>query len=162
MLSQPSWNLAEPATWSSAVIWLQCYLSLRHGKNFNQVVFQAAYTCGEVKGTESIATIRSPFCGYNTAQAKGRRFILLLKQRSIRWFMKMSVWSLACQQRVFQRYHSGRHFSRVLPTRWRRKPASVKITSLSLYVLHRRRLFFFLPRAKDELPPSPFPPLPSL
>ena len=40
----------------------------------------------------------------------------------------MYVWSLACQQSVFLRCHSEKHFSRLLPTRWRRKPASVRIT----------------------------------
>ena len=34
-------------------------------------------------------------CGLN-----GRRFIVLFKQHSIRWFMKMSVWSLAFRQTV--------------------------------------------------------------
>ena len=42
---------------------------------------------------------------------KGRRFIVLFIQHSIRWFTKMSVWSPAYQQRVFQRYHSGKHLS---------------------------------------------------
>ena len=45
--------------------------------------------------------------------------------------MKMSVRPLACQLRVFQRRHSEKHFSRVLPTRWRQKPAGIEITSLS-------------------------------
>jgi len=42
---------------------------------------------------------------------KGRRFIVLFKQHSIRWFMKMSVWSLACRQSVFQWHHSEKHLS---------------------------------------------------
>jgi len=47
---------------------------------------------------------------------KGRRFIALFKWHSIRSFMKMSVWSLACQQSVFQRYHhSEKHFSEFYP-----------------------------------------------
>jgi len=37
---------------------------------------------------------------------KGRKFIVLFAQHLIRWFMKMPVWSLACQQSVFQRYYS--------------------------------------------------------
>ena len=52
-------------------------------------------------------------CGVN-----GRRLIVLFKLHSIRWFMKMSVWSLARQQSVFQQYHSGKTFVRVLPLRW--------------------------------------------
>ena len=55
--------------------------------------------------------------------------------------MKTSVWSLSCQQSVFQRYHSEKHLSRVLPTRWRRKPASIEITSLSPYVFQCCRLW---------------------
>ena len=54
----------------------------------------------------------------------GWRFIVLFQYNSIRWFIQMSVWSLTCQQSVFKRYHSGK-FLRVLPTRWRRKPASI-------------------------------------
>ena len=52
---------------------------------------------------------------------KGRRFIVLFKQNSIRSFMKMSVWSLTRQQRAFKR--QWQTFLGVLPTRWRRKPA---------------------------------------
>jgi len=48
--------------------------------------------------------------------------------------MKMSVWSLACQQRVFQWYHSE-NISKSFTQTWRRKPAGMEITSLSLYVL---------------------------
>ena len=49
--------------------------------------------------------------------------------------MKMSVWSLACRQSVFQWYHREKTFIGVLPTRWRRKPTGIEITSLSPYVL---------------------------
>ena len=47
--------------------------------------------------------------------------------------MTMCVWSLACRQSVFYRYHSEKHLPE-LPTRWRRKPAGTEITSLSPYV----------------------------
>ena len=40
------------------------------------------------------------------------------------WFKKMSVWSLTCEQSVFKRHRSSKHF-RVLSTKWRRKPASM-------------------------------------
>ena len=60
--------------------------------------------------TESIVTIQLPFCG-----VKGRRFIALFKLHSIRWFMKMSVWSVARQQSVFQRYHSEKHLPEFYP-----------------------------------------------
>jgi len=45
----------------------------------------------------------------------------------------MFVWLLACQQSVFQRYHSEKHLS-FFPTRWRRKPTGTEITPLSPYV----------------------------
>ena len=44
-----------------------------------------------------------------------RLFIVLFKLHSIRWFMKMSVWSLACQQSVFHWYHSEKHLSEFYP-----------------------------------------------
>ena len=55
----------------------------------------------------------------------------------MRWIMKMSAWSLACQQSVFQQDLSDKHLSEFYPqaTRWRRKPAGIKITSLWPYVL---------------------------
>ena len=37
--------------------------------------------------------------------------------------------------------HRKKTFIRVLPTRWRRKPASVEITSLSPYVLRTKRRY---------------------
>ena len=64
---------------------------------------------------ESVATIRSPRCGYKHGimhGVNGRRFIVLFKQHSIRWFMKMSAWSLACRQSVS---HSDRHLSEFYP-----------------------------------------------
>jgi len=63
--------------------------------------------------TKSVAMIRPPFCGYNMAQCEelmGEDLSCYLNKNSIGWFMKMSVWSLSCQQRVFKRYHSGKHF----------------------------------------------------
>ena len=33
----------------------------------------------------------------------------------------MSIWSLTDQQSVFKCYHSDKHFSQFLPTRWRQK-----------------------------------------
>ena len=60
---------------------------------------------------------RHRICGHDTivilweervvmCGVQGRRFIVLFKQHSICYFVKMSVWSLACQQSVFHRYHS--------------------------------------------------------
>jgi len=46
---------------------------------------------------------------------KWRRFIVLFKQSSIRWFVKMAGWSLACRQSVFQWYHSEKHLSEFYP-----------------------------------------------
>jgi len=54
--------------------------------------------------------------------------------------MKTSVWSLTCQQSVSQRYYSEKTFIRVLPTRWRWKPASIEITSPSPYAFKCRVL----------------------
>ena len=39
----------------------------------------------------------------------------------------MSIWSPTYQQSVFKRYHSDKHFSEFLPTRWRRKPAGIDL-----------------------------------
>jgi len=37
----------------------------------------------------------------------------------------MSIWSLTYQQSVFKRYHSDKHFSEFLPTRWRQKSTRI-------------------------------------
>jgi len=41
------------------------------------------------------------------------------------WFKKVPLWSLTCQQIVFKRCHSNKHFWEVLPTTWRRKPTGM-------------------------------------
>ena len=48
----------------------------------------------------------------------------------------MSVWSLPRQRSVFQRYRSENiyHIYPSFTHRWRRKPADIEITLLSLYV----------------------------
>ena len=48
---------------------------------------------------------------------KGRRFILFFKYNSTPLVYKKNVciWSLACQQSVFQQHHSGKHFSEFYP-----------------------------------------------
>ena len=56
--------------------------------------------------------------------------------------MKMSLWSLSCQQSVFKRYHSSKHFWKVLPIRWQRKPAGIEITSPSTYVFTNFKIVF--------------------
>ena len=51
---------------------------------------------------------------------------------------EMFTRSLDYQQSVFKRYHSDKHFSGFLPTRWRQKSTGIdteKITTLSPYVL---------------------------
>ena len=71
---------------------------------------------GRCDVTESIATTRSPFCGRGIiCGVKGRRFIVFFKQNSIRWFTKMSLWSLTCQQNVLKRYHSSKHLWEFYP-----------------------------------------------
>ena len=60
---------------------------------------------------------RHRICGHDTiailsvGRIKGRSFIVLFKLPSIRWFMKISVWSLDRRQSVFQRYHSEKCLS---------------------------------------------------
>jgi len=82
---------------------------------------------------KSTATIRSPFCGYNMAfcGVKGRRVIVFFSKHSVRWFMKMSVGSLCCQQSVFQRYHSEKHYFESFTHKLAAKAAGIEITSLS-------------------------------
>ena len=51
--------------------------------------------------------------------------------------MKISVWSLTCQQRVYKRYHSGKHFSEFYPQDGGANQLAqiwIEITSLSPYV----------------------------
>ena len=66
-----------------------------------------------------MATIWSPFCGYNMAYCVELRdkdlSSYLNNIRSDRWFMELSVWSLACPRSVFQRYHSEKHVSEFYP-----------------------------------------------
>ena len=66
-----------------------------------------------------MATIWSPFCGYNMAYCVELRdedlSSYLNNIRSDRWFMELSVWSLACPRSVFQRYHSEKHISEFYP-----------------------------------------------
>ena len=40
---------------------------------------------------------------------------------------KMSTWSPTFQQSVFKRYHSDKHFSEFLPTRWRQKSTGIDV-----------------------------------
>ena len=54
-------------------------------------------------------------------RVKWRRFIALFKYIWISCFKKLSVWSLTCQQSVFKRCRSAKHFWEFLPTRWRQK-----------------------------------------
>jgi len=68
--------------------------------------------------TESMATIRSPFCGYIMSycvEFSGEDFSCYLNSIQSVGFTKMSVWSLACQQSVFQRYHTENHLSEFYP-----------------------------------------------
>jgi len=59
---------------------------------------------------------------------EGRRFIVLYKLHSIRWFMKMTVWSLSISPWKTE-------FIRVLPTRWRRKPLGIETATVTLCIL---------------------------
>jgi len=64
---------------------------------------------------------------------KGRRFIVLFKQHPIRclWNVRMIV-SLPTKR--ISAISQWKTFIIVLPTRWRRKPTGIEITSLSRYV----------------------------
>jgi len=64
--------------------------------------------------SQNIRLLYDRHCGIMCG-VKGRRVIVLFTYHSIRWFMKMSVWSLACQQSVFQRYHSEKHLWEFYP-----------------------------------------------
>jgi len=46
----------------------------------------------------------------------------VIQKNWISYFKKMSIWSLTYQESLFKRYHSDKHFSEFLPTRWRQKP----------------------------------------
>ena len=65
-----------------------------------------------VYGNDTIAIL-----WYNTIMRWATRIAIqiTLNQKN----EKMSVWSLTYQQSVFKRYHSDKHFSEFLPTRWR-------------------------------------------
>ena len=66
-------------------------------------------TCSEVTSQNLWSRYDHHFVGITwhiVYGVEGWRFIVLFKLHSIRWFMKMSVWSLARQQSVFQQYHS--------------------------------------------------------
>jgi len=52
--------------------------------------------------------------------------------------MKMSAWSLACQQSVFQRYKSEKNIYESFTHKMAAKAAGIEITSLSPYVSLRR------------------------
>jgi len=50
----------------------------------------------------------------------------------------MSIWALTYQQSVFKHYHSDKHFSEFLPTRWHQKSTGVDIwqnyITVTLYI----------------------------
>jgi len=92
-----------------------------------------------------MATIRSPFCGYNVAkcvESTGEdlsrviqiKFNLLVN-KNVRMIInlptKKAYFSDITVENIYQS----------LPTRWRRKPAGIEITSLSPYVYRRARGF---------------------
>jgi len=70
--------------------------------------------------TESMVTMLSPFCGYNTAlyPQNGDSIVTIDSVTSFHPMYteivqeEMSIWSVTYQQRVFKHYHSGKHFSK--------------------------------------------------
>ena len=84
-----------------------------------------------------MATIRSPLCGYNMTQC-----VELMGEDLWRYLNKTQSVGLQKNVRAITRLPTERisarsqwqTFLRVLPTRWRPKPAGVEITSLPPYV----------------------------
>ena len=76
-------------------------------------IHQAPLYIGRSDVAVYMATIRSPFCGYNTIMRWATRIAIqiTLNQKN----EKMSIWSLTYQQSVFKRYHSDKHFSDLNP-----------------------------------------------
>ena len=55
--------------------------------------------------------------------------VIQINMNQLVW--KMSIWSLIYrQQSVFKSYHSDRHFSEFLPTRWRQKWTGIDMQKL--------------------------------
>jgi len=54
----------------------------------------------------------------------------------------MPTWLLTYQQIVLKRYHSDKHLSRVLPTRWRQKSIGIDMeqnyVTVTQYIMYSR------------------------
>ena len=87
--------------------------------------------------TESMVTIRSPFCEYNMAYCvdlSGEDLSYWLNYiQSVGLWKRLMITSSPTKR--ISAISQRKTFIRVLPTRWRRKPAGIEITSLSPYVL---------------------------
>ena len=59
-------------------------------------------------------------------------------------FKKISTWSLTYQQNVFKRYHSIKHFSEFLPTRWRQKSTGIDMEQNYVTITLRIEMCIFL------------------
>jgi len=61
--------------------------------------------------------------------------------------LKMSICSLTYQQSIFRCYHSDKHFSRFLSTRWRRKSTGIDMeqnyVTVTLCTVYIRNLHMF-------------------
>ena len=51
--------------------------------------------------------------------------ICCIIQIKLNQFKKISIWSLTYQQSIFKHYHSDKHFSEFLPTRWWQKSSGI-------------------------------------
>jgi len=89
------------------------------------------YTQGEVTSRNLWPRYDRHFVGIIMCGFKGRSFIVLFKQHSIRWFMKVPVWSLACRQSVFQWCHSEKHLSEFCPQDGGESQLALKLRHLS-------------------------------
>jgi len=87
---------------------------------------------GQSDVTVSMATIRSPFCGYNMAKCGPSYGVIKIKFNPSVYknVCMITSWPTECILAIWQ----WQTFIGVLPTRWRWKPAGIEITSLSPYV----------------------------
>jgi len=100
--------------------------------NLLNVYTKCSFQIGWSDVTESMVTIRPPFCGYKTiscVELNGEHLSCYSNKSESVSLRNCLIWSPTYQQGVFECYRCVRdkHFSEFLPARWRQK-------SLSRYV----------------------------
>ena len=87
-------------------------------------------------------------------------------QTKLNQFKKMSTSSLTYQQSAFKRYHSAKHFSEFLPTRWRQKSTGIDMepnyVTVTLCIINRAAvgtefLSPYAPHTHGDPHGSPYP-----